>query len=58
MEVKVVDYTVAAEIVLMWGRNIVGSGVFVFLKILAPAETTKGGLTCTRLYTLDWLVTG
>ena len=29
LKVKVVDETVAAEIVLRWGRNIVGSGVFV-----------------------------
>ena len=30
LEVKVVDETVAVEILLRWGRNIVGSGVFVF----------------------------
>ena len=56
LEVKVVDETVAVEILLRWGRNIVGSGVF-FLKILTPAETTRGGLTCTWAHTIDWLVT-
>ena len=29
LKVKVVDETVAAEIVLRWGQNIVGSGVFL-----------------------------
>ena len=29
LRVKVVDDTVAEEIVFRWGRNIVGSGVFV-----------------------------
>ena len=58
LKFKVVDGTVATEIVLRWGQNIVGNGVFFFVKILAPADTTRDGLTCTRAHTIDWLVTG
>ena len=58
MKFKVVDGTVATEIVLRWGQNIVGNGVFFFVKILAPADTTRDGLTCTRAHTIDWLATG